>query len=174
MARRMTPNCVGVDLSYTGTGIAWADDGVDVFTTDPKTDNVTRAERIALDVLAHTIDGDLVCIESGVYRSQQAFPLGILHGIVRHSLRMHRPASTVRLIPATTAKVYACGAGTADKIGMVVTARERLGYDGLNDNAADALWVRAIGMELLGHPVCELPKTHTRALDKLEALEVGA
>lgn len=167
-------NCVGVDLSYTATGIAWADDGVDVFTTDPKTDHVTRAERIALDVLAHTIDGDLVCIESGVYRSQQAFPAGVMHGIVRHWLRTHRPASTVRLIPAATLKVYATGKGNADKTAMVVAARERLGYDGLENNEADSLWLRAIGMELLGRPIVELPKTHTRALDKFEPLEVVA
>ena len=170
----MTINCVGVDLSYTATGIAWADNQADVFTTDPTTDHVTRAERIALDVLAHTVDGDLVCIESGVYRSQQAFPAGVLHGIVRHWLRMHRPASTVRLIPAKTLKVYAAGNGNADKTAMVVAARDRLGYDGIEHNECDALWLRAIGMELLGRPVVELPQTHLRAMDKLEPLEVDA
>jgi hypothetical protein len=163
----MTPNAIGVDLSYTATGIAWGDLCADVFTTDPKTDHVTRAERIALDVLAHTIDGDLVVIESGVYRSQQAFPAGILHGIVRHWLRMHRPASRVVLVPAKTLKVYAAGNGNADKTAMVVAARDRLGYDGLENNEADALWLRALGMELIGRPIVELPQTHRRALDKM-------
>lgn len=166
-----TPNCVGVDLSYTATGIAWADHGVDVFTTDPKTSHIERAERIALDVMAHTMTADLVCIESGVYRSQQAFPAGILHGLVRHWLRMHRPDTKVMLVPAKTLKVYAAGNGNADKTAMVVAARERLGYTGLENNEADSLWLRAIGMELLGHPVTELPRTHMRALDKLEPLE---
>ena len=163
----MTTNAIGVDLSYTATGIAWADNTADVFTTDPKTSHIERAERIALDVLAHTIDGDLVAIESGVYRSQQAFPAGILHGIVRQWLRHHRPASRCILVPAKTLKVYAAGNGNADKTAMVVAARDRLGYDGLENNEADALWLRALGMELLGRPVVELPQTHRRALDKM-------
>ena len=170
MVNESKPNAIGVDLSYTATGIAWADDQADVFTTDPKTDHIVRAERIAHDVLAHTTNGDLVSIESGVYRSQHAFPAGILHGIVRHWLRKHRPASKVILIPAKTLKVYATGNGNADKTAMVVAARERLGYDGLENNEADALWLRAIAMELLGQPVIKLPRTHTRALDKIGPL----
>jgi Holliday junction resolvasome RuvABC endonuclease subunit len=164
-----TPTVIGVDLSFTATGIAWADGAVDVFGTDPKADDIARCQRIALDVLALTPPtADLVCIEAGVHRSSYAFRAGILHGLVRDRLATERPHTRVLLVPPGTLKMYATGKGNADKTQMVVAARDRLGYDGTNDNEADALFLRALGMALLGHPIVDLPQTHLRALEKVK------
>ncbi len=164
-----TPTVIGADLSYTATGIAWADQCVDLFTTDPNTNDIQRCQRIALDVLTLTPPGaDLVCIEAGVYRSTYAFRAGLLHGLVRDRLATERPRTRVVLVPPGTLKMFATGKGNADKTQMVVAARDRLGYDGTDDNCADALWLRELGMHVLGaDTVTSLPQTHLRALDKI-------
>ncbi len=161
----MTPRTVGVDLSYTATGIAWPD-AVDTFGTRvcDGADH-QRAAIIAAHVHAHARDADLICVEAGVHRSSAAFKSGILAGIVRD--RLEPMWERVLLVPPGTLKKYATGRGNADKTSMVVAARERLGYDGTDDNEADALWLRALGSDLLGHPLCELPKAHRDALVKV-------
>lgn len=172
----MTPKpVIGVDLSYTATGIAWpgavgadgawspvADTFGTVATDGP---DHTRAAIIAAHVYAHARDADFVCIEDGVSRSHAAFRSGLLHGIVRD--RLAPMWDRVLLVPPATLKKYATGKGNCDKTAMVVAARERLGYDGLDNNEADALWLQALGYELVGRPVVELPKTHLSALDGL-------
>lgn len=158
------PHVVGVDLSYTATGIAWPS-ATDIFETKPVDgpDHV-RAAIIASHVCAHARDADLVCIEAGVYRSSHAFMAGVLHGVVYD--RLTPMWERVLLVPPGTLKKYATGKGNADKTAMVVAARERLGYEGMNDNEADALWLRAHGMALLGRPMCELPAKNLEALEK--------
>jgi len=64
-------------------------------------------------------------------------------------------------------KVFATGKGNAGKADVLVSAVRRLGYDGADHNQADALWLRAIGMHLLGEPIVDLPKEHLRSLAKL-------
>ncbi len=165
---------IGVDLSYVATGIAWNDPRngnavTDTFATHPDDGvNTERAAIIAGHVHAHASEADLVVIEDGVNRSHAAFASGILHGIVRHTLS--HIAGRIVLIPPATLKKYATGKGNADKTAVVVAARERLGYDGLDNNEADALWLRAIGYHLLARPVAAMPQTHVAALHKLEVI----
>lgn len=47
----------------------------------------------------------------------------------------------------TTLKKFATGRGNAPKGAMLAAARERLGYRGLDDNEADALWILAWARE---------------------------
>jgi hypothetical protein len=51
---------------------------------------------------------------------------------------------------------------------MIVEARETLGYRGLDDNEADAIWIRAIGLAMLGEPLADMPATQRTAVTKLE------
>ena len=156
---------IGCDLSFSETGIAWPG-AVDTFQTSKDAgDLIKRAMMIAAHVHAHANEATLVVIEDGVHRSFAAFNSGVLHGVVRHTLA--HIANRIVLVPPATLKKYATGKGNANKTAMIVTARERLGYLGMNDNEADALWLRAIGHELLGDPLCEMPKTHLVALEKL-------
>ncbi len=160
---------IGVDLSYTATGIAWGDT-VDIFTTTPDLgDDIVRANTIAGHVCAHARDARLIVIEDGVNRSHAAFRSGVLHGVVRSALhRIMHSQQMIVLVPPATLKKYATGKGNADKLAMVMAAYKRLGYDGSDHNEADALWLRAIGQELLDDPLCDMPVLQRSALDKLE------
>ena len=158
----------GIDLSYVSTGIAWADRCVDTFGTDPAQSDIARAHRIALDVCARTCDADIAVIEDGVHRSTYAFRAGILHGVVRRLLEDTRPHMPVALMPVKALKKFATGNGNAGKPEMIVAARERLGYDGFQDDEADALWLRQVGLHVLKAPnAVKLPQTQIDALAKV-------
>ena len=159
------PYAIGIDLSYTATGIAWPGT-VDTFTTKPEDGpDHTRAAHIAAHVHAHAHNAALIIIEDGVNRSHAAFRSGLLHGIVRHQLA-HIWGRVVLVAPAILKK-YATGKGNANKTAMVLAAHKRLGYDGTDDNEADALWLQAIGEDLLGTPTVKLPQAQHATLDKL-------
>ncbi len=160
---------IGVDLSYTATGIAWPN-SIDTFVTHQMNgDHIDRAKIIAGHVCAHARDAAMIVIEDGVNRSHAAFNSGILHGIVRRELNNVIGAQQrIVMVPPATLKKYATGKGNADKLAMVMAAYKRLGYDGSDHNEADALWLRAIGQELLDDPLCDMPVLQRSALDKLE------
>ena len=63
---------------------------------------------------------------------------------------------------------HVIGGGKASKTAMIVEARETLGYRGLDDNEADALWLRAIGLAMLGEPLADMPANQRTAVTKLE------
>lgn len=155
---------IGVDLSYTATGIAWPD-GQDTFcTSDQDGEPYERASTIAEHVGHYGDQADLIVIEAGVYLSHSAFMLGQLHGIVYNRLHGQR----VLRVPPSNVKQYATGAGKAGKTEMIVAAREILGYRGLDDNEADAMWIRAVGLAMLGEPLADMPARNRKALTKLE------
>jgi hypothetical protein len=98
------------------------------------------------------------------------FKLGELGGLIRVAIaEMSLEIGDMRwaVVPPATLKTYALGVGRGDKTAMVVAARERLGFTGLSHDQADAYWLRAMGLDLLGSPLVVLPKTHRRALDTL-------
>lgn len=163
------PYAIGVDLSYTSTGIAWPGT-VDTFTTKPEDGtDIIRAAHIRNHVVAHATDATIIAIENGVHRSHNAFRAGILHGIVREGLALlEGPKRSVLLVPPAALKKYATGRGNANKTEMVVAARDCLGYDGTDDNEADALWLRAIGEHVLGSPVADATAYRTKVLESLK------
>ena len=63
---------------------------------------------------------------------------------------------------------HVIGGGKASKTAMIVDARETLGYRGLDDNEADALWLRAIGHAVLGKPLADMPSPNKKAINKLD------
>lgn len=95
--------------------------------------------------------------------THSAHVLGELGGVIRAGLHdRHIPWID---IPPGTLKKYATGSGRALKPDMVDAAREQLGYTGASHDAADALWLRAIGLDLLGKPIVDLPTdTHRSAI----------
>lgn len=164
------PWVVGLDLSLTSTGIAYANGTVEHLDTEKKkfSDDMARlgfiVDRVrgAFDVAEQ--DPDLVVIEGYTYATtKSAHVLGELGGIVRFEL--WSSGIPFAVIAPSKLKRYALGKGAGDKVAMVVAARERLAYGGLQDDEADALWLRALGLDLLGAPLVSLPKEHRGALE---------
>lgn len=163
---------VGLDLSLTGTGIAYADGSTVTIDTRALrgTDRlgfIRDQVRQALDVCDRA--PDLVVLEGYSYGSVQGMAaLGELGGVIRMVLadeKAQHPAMGWAVAPPASIKKYATGAGNATKTAMVVAARERLKLQTLSHDQADAAWLRAAGLELMGAPLVRLPKTHRAALD---------
>jgi len=167
----MTPDqIIGVDLSIAHTGIATSRCTWTADTTPADGDIVDRARIILAhirDALAHTSQPQHIIAERH-FTGGRGAPSDtlLLHGIIRWELQ----AEHIVWVTPATVKKYATGRGNAPKVAMIVAARERLGLDSLDDNEADAAWLRAIGCELAGHPLAAMPKVNRSALDVLEPL----
>lgn len=72
-------------------------------------------------------------------------------------------------VSVATIKKFATGKGNAGKPAMIeATVRRLPQYEtGGDDNLCDAVWACAIGMEMMGHPLVELPAVNRSALAKL-------
>ena len=167
-----SPAVVGLDLSLTASGIAHVDGTVEVFrpASDPTAnyglDRVDEIrDRITL-VLSGTPDLELVMIEGLAFAAHDnARQLAMLAGIIRMAL-FDAGHAFLTVTPGTLKK-YATGKGNAPKEAVVDAAQKRLRYQGYNNNEADALWLRAIGWELVGIPLVDLPVSHRDALKEL-------
>jgi len=84
-------------------------------------------------------------------------------------------------VSPATGKLYACGMGNANKREVIAgiqeffpeweihkTSKAGKVLTTVDDNKADAVPLMALGCELLGEPLVELPAKHRKALDKLE------
>lgn len=171
----MTPLVIGLDLSLAATGIAVphsTDPGTVTILTSPRTHVCARLEAIRerIDTFRSGLEVDLWVIEDLPKHVAHGGPeLGMVHGVVRTALW---PDERVLLVPPATLKTYATGKGNARKDDIRMAIYQRYGVDIGDNNQADAFVLRAIGLDLLGHPLVELPQTHRRALDKL-ALPAG-
>lgn len=167
----MTPRVIGVDLSLTATGIA-TEAGQQTISC-PKLKGIERCDRLAGEVLTvatqwiNNLATGLVVIEGYSFgsRNSHAHALGELGGIVRSELR--RIGLQWVDVPPSSLKKYATGKGNANKGEMLAAAIRRLGYEGASDNEADALWLRAMGLDALGCPLVEVPAAHRVALGKV-------
>lgn len=156
---------VGIDPSLRRTAIAGADGTITVVDTA----NQTGMERLATirDEVVKAVQDPLiglVVIEGYSYGTPNAaHVLGELGGVLRLALWGQVPY--IDVAPGTL-KRYAAGHGRAKKEEVVANARERLGYPRFDNDEADALWLRTIGLDLLGHDV-PVPKAHRDALKSL-------
>lgn len=161
--------CVGgLDLSIAATGVAhWADVRLETWKTTRDGD-----ERL-LELMSRTIDfagygprPELVIIEDLPIHAHGSGVTAMVHGVVRWALQNDRVPYS--LVPPATLKTYATGRGNATKPDMRMELYKRAGLDVADDNQVDAWWLRALGLDLLGEPMLELPQSHRRALDKLQ------
>lgn len=157
---------VGLDPSLTATGVA-STSGQTRLLRPGKRRGPERLVWIRENILSLVSGAELVVVEGYSYGSQHshAHALGELGGVVRVAL--FEAGIPYLDIPPSTLKKYATGKGNAKKELVLVEAVKRLDYPGANDNEADALWLRAIGREVLGDPIVELPKVHLKAMEKV-------
>lgn len=156
---------LAADLSLARTG--WCDgDTAGVIKTLSNTPRVQRIEFIC-DVLLWQ-PPDLLVVEGPSYasRGSATIDLGRLHGVLEHQAR---DGGTTTMVPfaavaPSSVKKYATGKGNAGKAEVLTSAVRRLGYDGSDDNVADAMWLHAAVMDALGQPTVDVPKVHREAL----------
>lgn len=166
----MTPTVIGLDLSLTGTGIAYRDAStgtVKTRTADGDRRLLTIAEAIRIAVGGDTGPGpavDLAVLEDLPKHAMAAGITGMVHGIARAVLL--EAAVPYALVAPATLKAYATGRGAGDKTGMAMAAYKRAGVEFGDDNQCDAWWLRAAGLDWLGVPEVALPQAQRDRLLK--------
>jgi crossover junction endodeoxyribonuclease RuvC len=75
----------------------------------------------------------------------------------------------VLIVPPTNRIIYATGNGNSSKDEVMLAASRRYPDAPItNNDDADATVLAAIGARVMGRPIDSLPKTHLRALDKVD------
>ena len=171
-------NVVGIDLSLTGTGLAFINNDITVRTISSKgraTATITEryervsahANRIVANILDGLPNGPRLAVLEQPAQSKGALP-GQLdsHGLwwlVMYWLRNEMPVAHVS---PSTRPVYATGKGNAGKDAVLAAVVRR--YPNVpvaNNNEADALILAAMGARWAGTPIDNpLPQTHLRAM----------
>ena len=161
---------MAVDLSLTHSGIAvtGAHGGPVCLSWVPKFKGTPRLEEIRryTEETIAQYQPDVAIMEGSVFRSQQAYGMGQGGGVFRLCLR----DNGIPLVeaPPATLKFFVLGKGIGDKNEIIAAAIRTLGFEGHDDNEADALvlWHLAqytLGQSTLGHTV-----PRDRAVKKLE------
>lgn len=137
---------LALDLSLRATG--WATNvplrrqpSYGVFGAEDETGYARiRSIRSDCNALAEHVRPDLVVFEGlVVFRGNAVLQLAGLGYMVRCDYDL--AGYQLFDIPPSTLKKFATGRGHAEKSEMITAARLYLGYDGFDDNEADALWL---------------------------------
>lgn len=169
------PLVIGLDLSLTSTGIAshdWAD-----AIRPGKRRGHYRLEWLRREIVERTRAADLIVVEGPSYAStgSSVHQLAGMWWLVVHTL--WRRQLPVAVCPPAQRAMYATGRGNASKgeVRTAVNLHFGIECDGPGRyDMADAVSMAALGLHWLGHPLTELPTTHTRALDGVAWPEVIA
>lgn len=157
------------DLSLTRSGVADSLSPPKPFVLAPPGGLVgwDRIAWIQSHVWRLAEEADLVVLEGYAFKSEKAVYAGELGGIMRFTVnRLGVPY--VDIAPATLKKL-ATGVGKGKKLGVLVEAVKRLGYQGSDDNEADAMWLLQAALQHYGLPGrVDLPKAHTSTLHKIK------
>lgn len=184
---------IGADLSLTASALAWPDGEAKTHGMDGLTGAGMSLRRkvVHLDTLAAKL------YQIATERHEDTDSIGLMMvemlptvGTRVNSERCHlwwlfvglcvRHGITVVEVPPTCLKLYITGMGDANKREVLRAVQALLpqfdirkhGRRGtplktLDDNRADAAVLCAMGMDLLGHPLVEVPAKNRAALDKL-------
>lgn len=176
---------VGLDLSLQSTGLA-TPSGVRTIKSSgragaPLRVRHARLQAIATEVALAVSEAAaprlaLVVVEGPAYAAkggQQHERAGLWWMVIDELMSA---GHLVAEVPPPTLKKYALGRGVGDKGAMVDAAARRLPHwaTGGQNDAVDALWLRAMGCHRYGTPLCSVPKTHAAALDAVAWPDVDA
>lgn len=173
------PRVLGLDLSLTGTGIAYRDGTTRTIKTR-RADGDRRLLQIAEEIRIAAGGGDtglgpavdLAVIEDIPTHAHGAGITGMVHGTVRTVL-MDLGIPYALVVPATL-KSYAADHGRASKTDMAAAAYLAAGREfpgdlnarGEGGDQCDAWWLRAAGLDWLGHAEFTLPAAQRARLAK--------
>jgi Holliday junction resolvasome RuvABC endonuclease subunit len=168
---------LGLDLSLTGTGIAYRDGSTRTVKTRPA-DGDRRLLQIAEEIRIAVGGGDtglgpavdLAVLEDLPKHAMAAGITGMVHGIARAVLL--EAGVPYALVAPATLKAFATGKGAGDKTGMAMAAYKRAGREFGDDNQCDAAWLRWAGLDHLGAPEFVLPQAQRDRLLKVKWPEV--
>lgn len=136
---------------------------------NPRGRGVSRLQN-ALDQVMEIADGSQLAVIEGYAfssRSSHAHGLGELGGVLR--LGLYQRGIRIVEVPPASLKKVATGKGNAAKELVLVEAVKRLGYQGADNNVADALWLLAMAQIRYGLPGApELPKVHLEGMKKVK------
>ena len=147
----MTPRILALDLSLTQTGYAFeASKTITGYEDDIMLSGVIRSRLkgwgrvndIRREVMQFSSVADVVVIEGYSFGSQgrAVYQIAELGGVIRYSLWMRKVPYVE--VPPSTLKKWATGKGNVGKDEMIAAAIRKHGFEGSNNNAADAhlLW----------------------------------
>jgi len=159
---------LGLDPSLTRTGVALPNG--EALALRPKDKGLDRLLwiRKEIGILIGSVDSlDFVCIEGFSYGSKgkAVFEIAGLGYMLR--LMMYENSIPFLEVSPSSLKKYATGHGNANKTEVIRAAWKRLGYEGTDDNEADALWLRAIGLDYAGDPILAMPEVNRSILEGL-------
>jgi hypothetical protein len=176
------PLVVGGDLSLTASGLAWPDGftmkyGVKGLTdkTPDLADRGAALKTLVVNIVNRMMERgrpDLVLLEilpsSGTHIDGERFY--VWYGVVNALTGLGVPVTDASV---STIKKYALGKGSGPDTGKgAVTdalARRLPHFETAGDeNRADAAWMCALGMDLLGHPLAAMPQANREALSKVK------
>lgn len=168
----------GIDPSLAATGVATAYNQVHVIptkgrkgaTTEERYDRLIHIRSSVVSLLreAGGKRGDLVVIEGPPFTGDPyVWDRAGLWWQLQEDLRGLGYA-VVDVNPSHLKK-YATGSGAATKGRMADAAARRIPQVETHgeDNAVDALWLRAMGLDRLGEPLAELPADQRSVLDRV-------
>lgn len=160
---------LALDLALTLSGWARMDGEIasGVFSAGDKR-GMLRLHLLLKEVEVLTRGVDLVVIEGYSFASKgrASISLGELGGLARY-LIWKRNIPCAEVPPSCRAK-FATGKGNSGKPAVLVEAVRRLGYEGHDNNEADALWLLQMALAHYGlEGAVTLPKVHLEALKKV-------
>jgi hypothetical protein len=155
-------------VSLTGSAVATLGGTVRIPTTGRRADPLHSRHRRLVGIARHVLTAvgtvDLAVIEGPSHHSLggSAWDRGGLWWLIVDGL-LDRDIPTAVMPPACRAK-YATGSGAGRKAAVVEAVRRRYGAVVETDDEADALTLRAAGLDWLGHPLADVPESHRGAL----------
>lgn len=161
--RTGTPLGIDPSLAATGVSTGW-------MTRTLKPPGTLRGRARHTWILAELVDlvakASLVVIEGPSYGSTKAASSAHERAGLWWKIDdlVHEQGKELYVASPSSVKKYATGKGNADKDAVMLATARRFDWFAGDNNAADAQWLAAIGYELAGTPLLEMPAVHREAL----------